>query len=184
MAGRTVKWLETLLDEMAKVEGSGLKAPVLAAVLPVERERQEWYFKTLVERSAELEGLAVFGDGEAVLGRWPEGLEEKLHLMCEGGKGPVDVVKMVAGGVDVVNLGWLNTATDRGVGLDFEFPGKPLEGGNKRKLGIDHWGKEMAVDVSAIMDECECYACRKHHRAYINHLLNAKEMSAWVLLQM
>jgi len=30
---------------------------------------------------------------------------------------------------------------------------------------------------------CKCYACRKHHRAYVQHLLTAKEMTAWVLLQ-
>jgi queuine tRNA-ribosyltransferase subunit QTRTD1 len=30
---------------------------------------------------------------------------------------------------------------------------------------------------------CNCFACKVHSRAYINHLLQAKEMLGWVLLQ-
>ncbi|KAJ3947166.1 uncharacterized protein N0V96_003553 [Colletotrichum fioriniae] len=30
---------------------------------------------------------------------------------------------------------------------------------------------------------CKCYACTTHHRAFLHHLLNAKEMLGWTLLQ-
>ena len=33
------------------------------------------------------------------------------------------------------------------------------------------------------MPNCSCYACITHHRAYITHLLSAKEMLGWTLLQ-
>ncbi|CAG4965385.1 unnamed protein product [Colias eurytheme] len=37
-------------------------------------------------------------------------------------------------------------------------------------------------DFNPILEGCECLTCKKHTRAYINHLLNTKEMLASVLL--
>ena len=35
-----------------------------------------------------------------------------------------------------------------------------------------------------ISSTCDCFACRKHTRAYIHHMLDAHEMLALVLLDM
>ncbi len=37
-------------------------------------------------------------------------------------------------------------------------------------------------DLNPLLTGCECHACRNHTRAYIHHLLNAKEMLAEILL--
>ncbi len=37
-------------------------------------------------------------------------------------------------------------------------------------------------DLSPLVSGCSCYACRKHTRAYVHHLLATKEMLAKVLL--
>ena len=37
-------------------------------------------------------------------------------------------------------------------------------------------------DLNPLLPGCECHACRNHTRAYIHHLLNAKEMLAEILL--
>ena len=50
-------------------------------------------------------------------------------------------------------------------------------------MGIDMWSDDHATDLSPLTAGCDCYTCRKHHRAYIHHLLMAKEMLAWTLLQ-
>lgn len=41
-----------------------------------------------------------------------------------------------------------------------------------------------ATDKQGLMAGCTCYACTKHSRAYVRHLLTAKEMLAWTLLQL
>ncbi|KAF3654172.1 putative U-box domain-containing protein 35-like [Capsicum annuum] len=38
-------------------------------------------------------------------------------------------------------------------------------------------------DISPIVDDCKCYTCQNHTKAYINHLLNVHEMLAHVLLE-
>ena len=39
-------------------------------------------------------------------------------------------------------------------------------------------------DFSAVVEGCRCYCCVNHTKAYINHLINAKELLAGVLLMM
>lgn len=39
-------------------------------------------------------------------------------------------------------------------------------------------------DISPIVDNCKCYTCQNHTKAYINHLLNVHEMLAYILLEM
>ncbi|PHT52737.1 hypothetical protein CQW23_07199 [Capsicum baccatum] len=38
-------------------------------------------------------------------------------------------------------------------------------------------------DISPIVDDCKCYTCQNHTKAYINHLLNVHEMLAHILLE-
>lgn len=45
------------------------------------------------------------------------------------------------------------------------------------------WSASYSTDLSPLVPGCGCYTCRNHHRAYIRHLLHAKEMLAWTLLQ-
>jgi queuine tRNA-ribosyltransferase len=42
--------------------------------------------------------------------------------------------------------------------------------------------REFAADRRAIDEECGCYTCRTHHRAYLRHLLTTQELSAYRLL--
>ena len=45
------------------------------------------------------------------------------------------------------------------------------------------WLEDHATSLDPLVEGCACYACTNHHKAYVQHLLNAKEMLAWVLLQ-
>ena len=46
------------------------------------------------------------------------------------------------------------------------------------------WSTEYTTDLSPLQEDCKCYTCSNHHRAFIRHLLDAKEMLGWVLLQL
>jgi queuine tRNA-ribosyltransferase len=84
---------------------------------------------------------------------------------------------------------FIGAATDAGIALDFQFSesdamdANNVTGSSPKPLGIDLWSNSHAIDLSPIVRNCRCYACSKHHRAYLQHLLAAKEMLGWVLLQ-
>jgi queuine tRNA-ribosyltransferase subunit QTRTD1 len=174
MAHRTEVWLETLLREV------GGRTAVWAAVLPIPGVWQEEYLKTLSEHKDNLGGL-VFHDSR-LLDEIPESLSTLPRMALEEISDPHTLLEAVGRGVDVFTLPLLGTATDAGIALDFEFPGS--EGKERKALGKDMWNSaSFATDLAPLVEGCVCYACRCHHRAYINHLLLAKEMTAWVLLQ-
>ncbi|TGZ80904.1 tRNA-guanine transglycosylase [Ascodesmis nigricans] len=191
MTQRTETWLTALL------KGVDGKVPILAGVLPLSPEQQQLYLETLSDRHNDLAGLALWDASiSGYITELPElsGLPRvAVNGSSQGGVNtPEKVLDAVENGVDVFNAGWLNEATDAGIALDFEFPASREEAekqlGEEEKfaekpLGIDLWLPEFATDTRPLKEGCECYACKRHHRAYINHLLNAREMSAWVLLQ-
>ena len=43
--------------------------------------------------------------------------------------------------------------------------------------------QDHQVSLQPLREGCACYTCTRHHRAYLHHLLNAKEMLGWTLLQ-
>ena len=43
--------------------------------------------------------------------------------------------------------------------------------------------QDHQVSLEPFKEGCPCYACTKHHRAYLHHLLGAREMLGWTLLQ-
>ncbi|KAI7568808.1 hypothetical protein KC317_g3866 [Hortaea werneckii] len=45
------------------------------------------------------------------------------------------------------------------------------------------WSPSHSTSLTPLAENCTCYACTNHHCAYIQHLLVAKEMLGWVLLQ-
>ncbi|KAJ2898510.1 tRNA-guanine(15) transglycosylase-like protein [Zalerion maritima] len=50
-------------------------------------------------------------------------------------------------------------------------------------LGTNLWSPTHRLSPLPILLSCACYTCKNHSRAYLHHLLNAREMLAWVLLQ-
>eukprot|EP01034_Spumella_vulgaris_P042165 gene42165-52278_t len=47
---------------------------------------------------------------------------------------------------------------------------------------VDVWDKKYQKDTQPLVAGCQCHACKHHSRAYIHHLLIAREMLAEVLL--
>ncbi|KAL2160597.1 hypothetical protein VTH06DRAFT_1285 [Thermothelomyces fergusii] len=51
-------------------------------------------------------------------------------------------------------------------------------------LAVDLSHPAHATALEPLAPGCACYACRAHHRAYVHHLLAAREMLGWTLLQL
>ncbi|KAK9459241.1 tRNA-guanine(15) transglycosylase-like protein [Lipomyces oligophaga] len=107
--------------------------------------------------------------------------KNSVRIDMEFLSGPHDVVSAVERGYDFITGDWITVATDAGLGFRFDLNNFDEQ---DKKVGINLWDKEKyATDLSPIKEGCKCHTCTRHHRAFVNHLLNAREMLAWTLLQ-
>ncbi|KAK0735550.1 tRNA-guanine(15) transglycosylase-like protein [Apiosordaria backusii] len=67
--------------------------------------------------------------------------------------------------------------------LSLSNPSNPHQILRHISLGIDLSLPNFKTAVSPLSEGCSCYACASHHRAYVHHLLQAREMLGWTLLQ-
>ncbi|KAA8643056.1 tRNA-ribosyltransferase family protein [Aspergillus tanneri] len=161
------------------------KAAYFAPVLPLENTQQMLYLDEL-ERDLRpyVSGLALYES--ASLSILPESLGGLPRLLFSEPATPHDILREVSLGADLVTVPFVGTCSDAGIGLDFIFPSHASSGSiaeEARPLGFDLWSSTYTSDTKPLVEGCQCYSCRKHHRAYIHHLLTAKEMLAWTLLQ-
>ena len=155
-----------------------------APVLPLDNAEQSIYLDELQdeETGPPISGLALYES--ASISVIPEKLERLTRLVFSESATPQDVLRDVSLGADLLTIPFLGAASDAGMALDFTFPPAPMTTSHSpRPLAMDLWSPIYTTDTSPISRECECYTCRKHHRSYIRHLLTAKEMLAWTLLQ-
>lgn len=176
--------LEHLYGESVADEKKS-KTKYFAPVLPLDNTQQSLYLDDLeTEFRDYIAGLALYES--ASLGFIPEALGSLPRLLLSDPSSPHEILHEISLGADLVTVPFLQGCSDAGIALDFAFPVPEAvqARGEPQPLGLDLWSSEYAMDVSPLVEGCECYACRKHHRAYFNHLLRAKEMAAWALLQM
>ena len=134
---------------------------------------------------------------ESVIPNLPEE-KPKLYLgVCT----PRIILQFVAAGVDMFDSSYAKLMTDQGKALVFQNTVSNLKEKcsnivneslttqkNDTKCDpeefdtIDLNNMRYKNDFRPISDSCICYTCRKHTRAYINHLLATKELLAPVLL--
>lgn len=179
---RSIQWLSDHVEARKYV--SLPQAKLFASLLPMSCRNQQYYIESLKERAMEdVSGLAIHDS--STLDDLPSDVLALPRLGFTSPSTPQEVLRHLELGIDICNIPFVSEATDDGIALSFQFPAprnsvaqeKPLP------LGIDMWSSEHATDLSPLTAECTCYACTNHHRAYVQHLLNAKEMLAWVLLQ-
>ncbi|KAJ9407186.1 hypothetical protein DTO045G8_5035 [Paecilomyces variotii] len=160
------------------------KALYFAPVLPLENTQQQLYLQDLAEDlRPRISGLALYDS--ASLSIVPEELGDLPRLSLSEYKTPHDILRDISLGADLVTIPFLSSATDGGIALDFTFPAPASSPSTPllRPLAFDMWSPSHTTDLSPITPNCQCYTCTKHHRAYIRHLLSAKEMLAWTLIQ-
>jgi queuine tRNA-ribosyltransferase len=186
MVERTEEWLAQFF-ELEESSQKDSKSPcVFAPLLPVSYPTQWEYFNQLEQDFAvKLSGLAVYDVNILPDLSNHEPLISLPRLSLDLTATPQEVLRQIQLGVDVFTVPFLNTISDAGIALSFTFPppSPALDDEGIRPLGINMWSPEHEVLVKPLVEGCKCYACTKHHRAFLHHLLNAKEMLGWTLLQ-
>lgn len=188
MVDRTHAWtrdaFENLYNNNSTTDSQPLtRAQYLAPVLPLDAERQLFYLEDLGDELREhVSGFALYDSSS--LAAIPESMAHLVRFSFAQQRTPHEILRDVSLGADVTTIPFIAETTEAGFALDFEFPGPTSESGSARKpLAFDMWPSTHSMSLSPLVPDCQCYTCQKHHRAYIRHLLNAKEMLAWTLLQ-
>ncbi|OAA77582.1 tRNA-guanine transglycosylase family protein [Akanthomyces lecanii RCEF 1005] len=184
MVDRTEEWVDQFLTATEPTDGGARPSAVFAPVLAVEYPLQWAYLQHLAEDVREsLSGLAIY-DTQLLADIIPnyEPLRELPRLSLDPPKTPQQVLKQIALGIDVCVLPFINAVSDSGVAFTFTFP-PPSSADTPQPLGVDMWSEQHAAALQPLSAGCQCYTCTTHHRAYLRHLLNAKEMLGWSLLQ-
>ncbi|KAI1341030.1 tRNA-guanine transglycosylase family protein [Xylariaceae sp. FL0016] len=185
MVHRTEEWLSEFFNyDRSSEDSPNLCSYVFAPLLPVNYGTQWEYINRLEEDYApELSGLAVYDIGILPdLSNHPA-LISLPRLSLHPVNSPHDILRQIHLGIDVFTIPFLNSASDGGVALTFVLPQSTEASGPVQPLGVDMWSQDHQVSVSPLKEGCKCYTCTKHHRAFLHHLLQAKEMLGWTLLQ-
>lgn len=193
MAERTEEWSIQFFNPQRQArfreQGVAVFAPVLAVPYPIQWE----YLNHLVDShqgAGALAGLAIHD--VAILPDLIENyhpLEPLARLSLEAPATPQMILRQISAGVDMCTVPFVNTISDAGVALTFTFPPPQMQtqtqepGRPALPLGTDMWTPDHVTSPAPLRDGCRCYVCTKHHRSFVHHLLNAKEMLGWALLQ-
>lgn len=158
------------------------KSAFFAPILPLENTQQLLYLEELQDELRDyISGLALYESASLTV--IPEALGDLPRLLFNEPASPHEVLKEISLGADLITLPFLVESSDSGMALDFVFPPPTPEQAPPRQLASNMWSPTHATDLSTLSENCKCFTCQNHHRAYLNHLLNAKEMLAWTLLQ-
>ena len=186
MSDRTEAWLSELLNETN--DGQAVFAPIL----PLDFHSQSEYLNRLADEQAhKIAGLAFYDSNLLPDVPATTSLSRLPRLSLDEPASPHHIIRQISLGMDIFTVPFISFATDAGIALTFRFP-HPLpddttttsDNGNAvMALGIDMWTPIHATSLLPLSTSCSCYTCTAHHRAYIQHLLSAKEMLGWVLLQ-
>lgn len=182
MVERTEEWIDAFLRDVHPEEAGAGRTAVFAPVLPVELPVQWDYLRHLSEDILEsLSGLAVYDTNMLPeLTTYPS-LQPLPKLSMDVAKSPRELLRQISLGMDLCTVPFINSISDAGIALSFSFPAPDAQ--DILPLGINMWDKEHQISLRPLVDGCTCYACTQHHQAFLHHLLNAKEMLGWNLLQ-
>lgn len=186
MCERTEDWMaelgRTLDPADLRASSTAVFAPTLRAPYPIQ-----WaYLESLCDDDlrAKLSGLAVYDvDLVPELVHHPS-LLPLPRLSLDAPADPHGVLRQISLGVDAFILPFVNAVSDAGVAMTFAFPAPSSSSTDLLPLGIDLADASNAASLAPLVENCTCYACASHHRAYLHHLLHAREMLAWTLLQL
>ncbi|KAL2197302.1 tRNA-guanine(15) transglycosylase-like protein [Corynascus similis CBS 632.67] len=206
MAERTDEWVVEWFSSLSE-STSPPRTSTFAPVLPVSYSIQWEYISRLAEDylpTGQLSGLAIHDpDLLPDLAEHCPDLLPLPRLSLSNPPTPHHILRQIALGVDVFALPFINALSDAGLALSFSFPppqsplSPPPPPSSSSETGTEGEGTAnkllpLAIDLShpfhatsltPLSPGCACYACTAHHRAFVHHLLAAREMLGWTLLQ-
>lgn len=169
---RTHAWAEEC-QKVKKREDQALFGIVQGGIFEDLRAKSADFINSLGFPGNAIGGLSVGEDKEEmhkVLEVVDAILDENKPRYLMGVGTPEDLIEGIRRGVDLFDC-VLPTRLGRN---DSVF----LRKGGRLNLK----NAEYAADDAAIDSECECYTCKQFSRAYLRHLINAKEMLSGTLL--
>lgn len=104
--------------------------------------------------------------------------KEKMKLML-GAYLPHNTLELIRLGIDVFDTAFpsIVTACNRALTFNFNF-----DNCVQNRPEIDLRDELFKDDFTPIVEDCKCYTCAKHSKAYINHLLCTNELLGPALL--
>ncbi|KAL9668166.1 hypothetical protein QQ045_002541 [Rhodiola kirilowii] len=187
---RTIKWLDECLA--LTPAGTASFGAIVGGSNVFERQRCA---QEVAKRNVSGYWIGGFGIGEridqrpALLSVIIENLPKDKPRLISGLELPEEVLQGVAQGIDLFDSKYIYHLTTGGFALTFPFDGTEdglcddredeTSDGTKINLRATIYRKDM----SPIVRTCGCYTCINHTKAYINHLLNVREMLAQTLLE-
>ncbi|ERM99654.1 queuine tRNA-ribosyltransferase accessory subunit 2 isoform X1 [Amborella trichopoda] len=189
---RTIRWLDDCIA-LDPAGGSSILGAIVGGSSIDERRRSA---HEAAARNVAGYWIGGFGLGESLderpslLNAVTDNLPvEKPRQICGLGL-PEEVLQGVAAGVDLFDSTYIYHLTMGGFALTFALDTEENYAHSSvlGYAGDDHTKINLRAtiyrkDLSPIIDNCDCYTCQNHTRAYINHLLNVHEMLAQILLE-
>jgi queuine tRNA-ribosyltransferase accessory subunit len=143
------------------------------------------YMDFLAENAERLDGLAIYNifPDHPITQFLPDGVSHLPILLVPSPTTPHEILAgILSDEISTFTAGGMITSmSDLGIALDFSLNKESQE---KLPLGKDMFSSENEDIMAPLADECQCFTCKNHYRAYIHHLLKCHEMTGWVLLQM
>lgn len=173
---RTMRWIDLSNEAVAKARSTGAKSlyfPILQGGFhPELRRRAGEHMKSTPGDGVALGGFSV---GEPKDVTWRTISETVTHLPADrvrylmGVGTPQDLWDAVACGIDM---------------LDCVYPTRVARTGQVMYSGGKYTitNQRFRRDESPLDLECDCFVCKRYSRAYLGHLLRARELSAYRLL--
>ncbi|OQR93586.1 queuine tRNA-ribosyltransferase domain-containing protein [Achlya hypogyna] len=164
--------------------------PVLGVLVGGNEPRlRDISVKETVKRAIDGVAISGFGGGEtqafreATLLSYQTTVPAALPRLLLNIGQPLDVLASVGLGVDAFMSSYPLIVTKFAYALVFWTDNESTaEAMETTKINLRD--KQYERDARPLLPGCSCFACARHSRAYINHLLNVHEMLADVLLYM
>ncbi|RKP17817.1 tRNA-guanine transglycosylase [Rozella allomycis CSF55] len=130
-----------------------------------------------------LEMLAKYPTLTGLAFNVPISVISQLNIPDEFKEKPLMYLKPIKGTdlKDLLNLGFDLFIVD--VHKEYTEKGIAVVGNSEEEKSINLNDECHVEDAKPLVNDCKCYACEHHIRAYINHLLKTREMLGFVLLQ-
>ncbi|KAK8941621.1 hypothetical protein KSP40_PGU020701 [Platanthera guangdongensis] len=186
---RTLRWLDDCIA-LDKTGGNNIFGSIVGGSRVGERKRCA---TEVAKRNVHGFYIGGFGLGESMKER--PGLLNTvmnflaiMYFICIFICATEEILQGVAAGIDLFDSAYIYHITVGGLALVFPFDIMEGESFNTQLL---NYGDVTTInlqaiiyrkDASPLVNNCSCYTCRNHTRAYINHLLNVHEMLAQILL--
>uniref|UniRef100_W8C340 Queuine tRNA-ribosyltransferase accessory subunit 2 n=1 Tax=Ceratitis capitata TaxID=7213 RepID=W8C340_CERCA len=108
-------------------------------------------------------------------------LSDDKPKMMPGAYTPPVMLELISLGVDIFDTSYAYCAASNFKALTFNFNLKTVENATSQPF-LEISNESLKEDFTPLIRDCSCLTCRKHTRAYLNHLYKTKELLGPILL--